>query len=284
MGNRQKKLRLFNQGVKAARAINLCEDKYVCPLCAEEFDLSAIDDGKLTLEHVPAYSQGGRPILLTCRHCNSTAGHSIEGQRHLEEKQLRFVKIIVGNEVGFGGEATLTLGGIHLNAEIHNQGGIVDIRISKKNAPVSIQELQEYIERVSQDGTWNQQEFRVTSRHAFVPRKAYIADLKAGFLTLTAAFGYTYALSDNLTSVRNQISNPDLEILPRWWITSNKSHSIGISERDGIAIVSLGERAVGLPWISRADSRWSEVIASKVRITLRTWPWPKEFVAAIDLR
>ena len=49
---------------------------YVCPICARGF--TSIDD--LTFEHAPSRKIGGREVALTCRECNSVAGHSVDAE------------------------------------------------------------------------------------------------------------------------------------------------------------------------------------------------------------
>lgn len=65
------------------------EPMYICPLCLFGYSKAALDQtspNPLTLEDVPPKSVGGRPILLTCKHCNNQAG------RKHDEKILDFLK------------------------------------------------------------------------------------------------------------------------------------------------------------------------------------------------
>ena len=50
-------------------------DAYICPLCLKAY---AIGNTELTLEHVPPESVGGKPILITCKACNSNRGADID--------------------------------------------------------------------------------------------------------------------------------------------------------------------------------------------------------------
>jgi len=54
-------------------------DKYVCPLCRDAFERSEIES-KLSVEHVPPSSVGGRPVALTCKRCNNTAGTLLDAE------------------------------------------------------------------------------------------------------------------------------------------------------------------------------------------------------------
>ena len=50
-------------------------DAFICPLCLHTY---AIGNTELTLEHVPPESVGGKPILITCKACNSNRGADID--------------------------------------------------------------------------------------------------------------------------------------------------------------------------------------------------------------
>ena len=54
---------------------------YICPICFDPFfekDLDISIPNYLTLEDVPPASLGGRPIVLTCKSCNSKTGHDLD--------------------------------------------------------------------------------------------------------------------------------------------------------------------------------------------------------------
>ena len=50
-------------------------DAFICPLCLHTY---AIGNTELTLEHVPPESVGGKPVLITCKACNSNRGADID--------------------------------------------------------------------------------------------------------------------------------------------------------------------------------------------------------------
>ena len=49
-------------------------DAYICPLCLSVY---GIGNTELMLAHVPPESIGGKPILVTCKDCNSNRGTDI---------------------------------------------------------------------------------------------------------------------------------------------------------------------------------------------------------------
>ena len=63
---------------------------YVCPQCLNAFPESALLAGWLTQEHVPPESVGGKKIVLTCKNCNNTAGHSTDADMRREADILDF--------------------------------------------------------------------------------------------------------------------------------------------------------------------------------------------------
>lgn len=70
---------------------------YVCPLCLTAFSERALTDvvdpqERLTYEHVPPESVGGKRMLLTCGACNSDAGTEIDGHMRLEADTYDFMK------------------------------------------------------------------------------------------------------------------------------------------------------------------------------------------------
>lgn len=76
----KRRLELFQYGAKAAaRYRDGDESLYFCPICSQGYDEgSAISGEGLTLEHIPPDSANGKPLLLTCRDCNSRAGQTID--------------------------------------------------------------------------------------------------------------------------------------------------------------------------------------------------------------
>lgn len=62
------------------RVLSPSPHAYICPICIEPFS----DINLLSREHVPPESAGGKMICLTCKPCNSRAGHSIDYAMSLE--------------------------------------------------------------------------------------------------------------------------------------------------------------------------------------------------------
>ena len=95
---RRAKLPFFDLGAAAfertfpravARSIGPCTPPvYVCPICAKAFPREAVHAGMLTFEDVTPKKFGGRPLVLTCKRCNNTAGRLLDAHAHRKEAVL----------------------------------------------------------------------------------------------------------------------------------------------------------------------------------------------------
>lgn len=284
MSNRKLKRRIFDQGVAAVKAAGIVGATYICPLCLKNLSYADLGDGELTLEHVPARSQGGKGIILTCRNCNSTTGHALEAESHRRSKQQAFTRAMLRRELGSGGSAYATFGDVRVNVDVVQEADTITLRVSKHNDPAAVAATMEFLKNGSIGENWKNLKFDVTSRDSYHPRRAHAADLKAAFLTMAAAFGYSYAMHDVVTPVREQIADPETKILPEWWgKVQAPAHSIGIIDAEGLAFVSFDKNAVVLPWPSRQDDNWKAFISGEPKkIEGRRWPWPEGFSAYLD--
>jgi hypothetical protein len=66
-------------------------DRYRCPLCLKDFKREDAKSGDaLTLEDVPPANMGGKPLVLTCRRCNSSAGAALDSHAGKFHAATRF--------------------------------------------------------------------------------------------------------------------------------------------------------------------------------------------------
>src|SRR5688572_28923397 len=76
----------FERGAQAWRRISGDERHiYVCPLCVRGLRADALAARLLSIEHVPPRSVGGKPLTLTCKECNSRAGHTVDAASDAHE-------------------------------------------------------------------------------------------------------------------------------------------------------------------------------------------------------
>jgi hypothetical protein len=69
---------------------------YPCPICLTPFTIEALADKRLSAEHVPPKSVGGRELLLTCKGCNNSAGTKLDADAKTKED----VRIALAGRLG----------------------------------------------------------------------------------------------------------------------------------------------------------------------------------------
>ncbi len=180
-------------------------ETYICPLCLAQFakgDLIS-DSSKnfLTEEDAPPAKLGGSRIALTCKKCNSRAGHQIDNHlinriREIDDsnfykrsKQFRHLEYEgrkVTAEVTSNGDGTLTV----LHRTKKNNPNLLDKFIygikNKTIGPILNLEPKKYI--VDSD-------------------KVNLALLKTNYIINFAQFGYIFLLDSYYDSLRKQIEN-----------------------------------------------------------------------------
>jgi hypothetical protein len=113
----------FRSGVHAINClIDDFGDQYVCPLCLRPFDHTALHT-ELTIEHVPPESLGGKELVLTCRDCNSHAGHTIDAHARRQDVALGF---LTGSARGTA-PVTIIRNGVPLRANMTYGDGAIAV-------------------------------------------------------------------------------------------------------------------------------------------------------------
>jgi hypothetical protein len=303
MINRAKKKRMaaFATGAEALRVPldRPSADLYGCPICGRLFTKVALSNGALTLEHVPPKSLGGKALLLTCKECNSTAGHTIDASADREEKVKRFGRALSGEGEIEGQPSKFTMLGEELNATIaiDGEGRRVTVRVDRElNDPEAIGRIIAAAERSAHGKSPEQEEFQgnITPRLRWKPRHARISDLRSAFLLSFAYFGYGYAFHPNLAQVREQIRFPDREILPgAFWLEGEEVSStdvlhLGLTERPLEALlVHLRGMTYILPVPWGPQDFYAEAaraLRDRQNITALRIPVPTEMQMVLDLR
>jgi hypothetical protein len=249
MSNKEKRLTIFRHGSKAiAKYLNGDSSLYYCPICSLGYpESSAITGDDLTLEHIPPESIRGKPILLTCRNCNSVAGHTIDVSIASKRKFEKFKNIVFGQEKGIIPFVTLSLGELHVATSIHKEDSF-DIRpIEKANSPSIIDRYKKHLMNHSND-----LQFKVSISHKYDSRLFKLSHLKSAFLIVFSWLGYRYAFDSRLDVVRQQIQEPESDILgTRFWIEGNESMPsnkiMSLSSPLSIFLVSFNGFCIVLP-------------------------------------
>jgi hypothetical protein len=187
--------------------------RYLCPLCLHWF----ADLDELSLEHAPPESLGGRHIAITCRGCNSTAGHTVDAELRLAETIREFGLRRMTKPM----PATFRFAGIEQRVEaLFDPDGLSIVGVSKQNHPDTASAMTAAFDEVVAERSTNVV-FKLSFRTPDF-RKASIGWLRAAYLVAFATLGYRYILREELEEVRQQIRDPAAEILKRYCVITQK--------------------------------------------------------------
>lgn len=283
ISNKERRLSIFRYGSKAiAKYRNGDSSLYYCPICSLGYpESSAITGNHLTIEHIPPESVGGKPILLTCRNCNSLAGHTIDVSIATKKKFEEFENIVFGQDKGTIPFATLSLGDLQVATSIHKEDSL-DIRpLEKANSPIIIERYKNHLMNHSND-----LQFKISMSHKYDNRLFKLGYLKSAFLLVFAWLGYRYAFDTRLDAVRQQLQEPESDILgTKFWIEGNESTPskkvMFLHNPLPAFLVSFDHFAIVLPSLeSPADiyntlpSYWKkgQRVNIEAQVLLDTWP------------
>lgn len=217
------------------------ESGIFCPLCMEIFlykDLeSKLGNNFLSLEHNPPEYFSGNPKILTCKNCNNYLGHKLDSSlmKLFEETAIKNLlpnsKLSSKIETDLGAKVTS-----YLNID---KDGKFNFEVSKKHSSPN-----EYLlfEKSIKNGVFSMDEKgRFATKRLNVsiklPNKANkkiasVAILKIAYLYAFEKLGHLFLFNNNLDIVREQINNPEKEII-KYFIFNEKL------ERDKIGNMSL---------------------------------------------
>lgn len=218
------RLAMFHAGQQAfARTFPAVANKrpdltpfYICPLCVRGFPIEALADGRLTLEHVPPKSSGGKELVLTCKNCNHHSGENMDDHMMKADRPIAFLR----GEHGGGQLADLRLeDGSAITVRLAG-GGNNMIMLGKDGAdpPSERKAFLAGLNRIVQDGQAGKlgYSFKINFKQdQHSEQRARVGWLRAAFLAAFASSGYRYALGPALNIVRRQIQEPEAELLPR---------------------------------------------------------------------
>lgn len=255
--HRQKKLNLFKlisqnlDWVKEHPSISFKPDfsnGYICPLCFQVFFEKDLDDtlpNYLTFEDIPPVSLGGKPLALTCKKCNSRSGHELDA--HLLKNLLtNDAKLFLPNSKA---DTSFELHGNKMNGIIEvDEKGTVNLNLQKNRSnPNQSQQFMKdmflprtiyspflYPEKIFTE-QYKTPTFQITFSDTSKERRVEIALLRIAYLLAFATLGNGVLINSGLYKVREQILNPDKEILPKvFWLNFNFPN-----ECEGINIITL---------------------------------------------
>lgn len=219
---KQKHVDWFRQGARELRAIAHEQGKehllpsdadwYLCPLCLDGmFTVDELDTGRLTVEHAPPKSLGGREVALTCKTCNNFAGSKFDAEA---QKQDRLQKFFSG-ESGVPEIGTLTFGEATTRVEMHINGhsSIFAAGIPKINNPTDLEVMEKKWDALHETQDTDSK-FTFTPRIRHSPNRARVSWARTAYLTAFAIFGWKYILRSTLQPLRDQFINPSSITIP----------------------------------------------------------------------
>ena len=248
MSNKSRRLRLVNEHKKIISELPFqtedgksfpVTEHYICPICLETFNLNELGDKAddlLTVEDVPPKSLGGKPILITCRKCNSFCGHNLDvyllNEIRYQDEMTDFSK---------SKNTTLSCNGTSIRAKVSKdeQSGFKFDISRQNNNPRQVDEL---IKQVQESGDfWTINANIVLNDSKRNLAAAEIAILKSAYLLAFKKLGYRYILNTSLTPIREQILNPDKDVLKRAYIVGNEE-KLPKGMPDGIFLATINNK------------------------------------------
>lgn len=241
MNNSEKKEILFNiysENFKFIKDNSSLKDKFekdfgcYCPICLNYFEKSDLYDeiNPLTIEHNPPQSLGGKSSVLTCKKCNSEAGHKIDNQILTALREIDALNFKPNSEIRtkFFNDATGEKG-VNAKIEIESDGNFIINIDTKNNNPITHKkflesEVYEYKSPLfNTDFTetgWNKKlSFSFEKPKKTNERLASISLLKIAYLLAYEKLGHLYLFNKNAEIIREQIKFPEKEIIKNpFWI------------------------------------------------------------------
>ncbi|CAL9481943.1 hypothetical protein SUDANB108_03071 [Streptomyces sp. enrichment culture] len=218
-----KRLRWFDEGApKLRQALDrlglddvLPADKnfYACPCCLVAYPCEAIPAGLLTIEDVPPKSVGGRPLLLTCKRCNNTAGSVFDSHAATRADAEDFIR---GRITGRPLPMTSHVDGIPLRGTARwTDNGIQFVGVPERNDPkVQAAHLEALDAHVYGRNPRLNHSFTVHTR--FDEARARISWIRAAYLAAFAALGWSYIFRSVMDPYRKQLQQPDVSVVPTY--------------------------------------------------------------------
>lgn len=156
-------------------------DEIMCPMCLRRFGRTELK--ALTKEHVLSKALGGAALVLTCKDCNNSAGHKVQG--HL--------KTLLQMNEGFRGDGhfvgRFTVFGETVPVGVELKPGTGLLVTPRGGSPQSLAKIQNGL-KAGGSTKWSAQ-FKVP----YSPGKASAGIARAAYLAAFFRFGYEYILS-----------------------------------------------------------------------------------------
>jgi hypothetical protein len=286
VGNKLKLQKMYHHD-KEISAKFFKDNLFHCPLCLSEFKDEGLEGGLLSIEHVPPESNGGVPLIVTCKKCNSLAGYSIDAQYHLKNTLHDEVsKVLSKSEISdVHVKIEDLLSGTTLNAVATSSPDKLNFNITKHNNPEA---LKQSIERIKQQVESNQTiRIKLSFRTSYDVYRADLSELRAAYLTCFALAGYCYATSSSTEKLRKQFMNPKQKIFtPISEASTSDKKFVVYTESYDIFMVCFNGRKWLLPGLNSTDG-YDKILrlifdGEVVELEGIQMKWPKRLMAITD--
>lgn len=241
MNNRRKKEVLFNiyskhfDFIRENSSLKDTFEKgfgFYCPICINYFEKEDIHDtiNPLTIEHNPPKSLGGKSSIITCKKCNSQAGHKIDNEVLKTLLEIDSYNFKPNSEIRTKFYNDSTDGkGINGKIKIENAGEFVINIDSKNNNPELYKKFVESEEYeynsglfstdISNIGWRKKMQFNFDKPKIRDENLARVSLLKIAYLLAFEKLGYLYIFNKNCQIIREQIKQPEKNIIQNpFWI------------------------------------------------------------------
>lgn len=176
---------------------------YICPICVRQFEendlISKSDKNFLTEEDAPPEKLNGNRIALTCKECNSKAGHEIDVHLINRIKQIDSSRFYKGSKQ----EGFIEYDGKRVTAEITSNGdGTLEILHKTKNNNPSL--LDKFIYGIKNKDIGPLLNLK-PKRQKDDSERVNLALLKTNYILTFSKFGYIFLLDKYYDRIREQI-------------------------------------------------------------------------------
>ncbi len=194
---------------------------YICPICLTRYStVEEHPDNPLTLEDAPPKSLGGKPVVLTCKKCNNTAGYKIDVHLVNRLRELDDQQFLPGTDL----PVTIKIDDETFRAKIQvdEKGTMSVLHSNKNNHPEKLQEAMKNVTK----GMRISPEFIKTK---VIPENLEYALLKTGYILAFAKYGYSLMLDPCYDIVREQLLNPEMQLFPvGFWLSPREEVPQGV--------------------------------------------------------
>jgi hypothetical protein len=254
---------------------------YVCPLCLDGFTELCLTDEvpvneRLTDEHVPPESAGGKRMLLTCGPCNWRAGTDLDSHMRREADTHDFME---GNlrEV----KAHMDTGSARIPIRFSiSENQIKSYGVPKATNPQALQQVMRDFEGAAADGVWEELKFRINFEPYSWPR-ASASWLRSAYLAFFSALGYRFICRPEMRVVREWIKAPHAATLGTFRVIRPEESEpllLLIEEPDVFRSYAMcyGHNVIFLPRYNDPNlfNRLAHHPETQVDLRVRQYPWP----------